>query len=92
LNGRILHLCHENYGKMTNHYSFHHHNRGINKSKPLFIMFIYAQQIIFLINNRIVKKIHNNDVKKKNHINIMIHYNHIEILLKEVCDVGPLFT
>jgi hypothetical protein len=22
----------------------------------------------------------------------MIHYNHIEILLKEICDVGPLFT
>ncbi len=36
--------------------------------------------------NKHFKKINNRIV------NIMIHYNHIEILLKEVCDVGPLFT
>jgi len=47
LNGKILHLCHENYGKMTNHYFFQHHNHRINKSKPLFIMFRYFQQAFY---------------------------------------------
>jgi hypothetical protein len=47
LNGKLLHLCHEIYGKMTNHYSFHHHNHAINKSKSLFIMFIYFQQAFY---------------------------------------------
>jgi hypothetical protein len=44
---QVLHLCHENYGKMANHYSFHCHNYAINKSKPLFIMFIYFQQAFY---------------------------------------------
>ncbi len=40
-------MCHENYGKMAKHYSFHHHNHAIHKSKKLFIMFIYIQQAFY---------------------------------------------
>jgi hypothetical protein len=35
----------ENYDKITNHCSFIHHNWGIDKSKPLFIIFIYFRQV-----------------------------------------------
>jgi hypothetical protein len=37
----------QNNGKLTNHYSFHHHNHGIKKSEPLIIMFIYFQQAFY---------------------------------------------
>jgi hypothetical protein len=49
LNGKKIHLCHENYDKMTKHFSFHHHNHAISKLEPLFIMFIYFQQTYYQI-------------------------------------------
>ncbi len=93
MNNKILYLCHENYGKMTNHYFFIIIIiESINQNHFSLCLYIFNKHFI---NNKIIKwKIHNNDVKKTliNNIYIMIHYNHIEILPKKVCDVGAHFV
>jgi hypothetical protein len=50
LNDKILHLCHENYDKMTNHHSFHHHNHElISQNHQVHYVYVFSITILSTI-------------------------------------------